>query len=91
MTSKLSRHRWHSFLPLREFDQQLGLFFGPFAGFCRLHCCPHSEDRTLHQLRLQFGRDEGGRLSPGVIPREKILGLMKEEGGTAFREEEKQK
>ena len=37
VTSKLSRHRWHSFLPLREFDQQLGLLLGPFAGFCRLH------------------------------------------------------
>ena len=34
VTSNLSGHRRHSFLPLREFDQQLGLFFGPFAGFC---------------------------------------------------------
>ena len=31
MTSKLSRHRGHSFLWLREFDQQPGPFF---AGFC---------------------------------------------------------
>jgi hypothetical protein len=23
--------------------------------------CPRSEDRNLHQLRLRFGRDEGGR------------------------------
>ena len=44
MTSNLSRDRWHSFLPLREFDQQLGLFFCPFAGFCRLHCCLCSMD-----------------------------------------------
>ena len=64
MTPKLSRHRWHSFLPLREFDQQPGLLFGPFAGFCRLHDCPLSEDRNLHQLRLRFGRDEGGSPSP---------------------------
>ena len=63
MTSKLSRHRRHSFLPLRECDQQLGLLFGPFPGFCRLHCCPRSEDRNLHQLRLRFGGDEGGRPS----------------------------
>ena len=39
MTSNLSRYRWHSFLPQREFDQQSGLFFCPFAGLCRLHCC----------------------------------------------------
>jgi hypothetical protein len=64
VTPKLSRHRWHSFLPLREFDQQLGLFFGPFAGFFRPHCCPHSEDQNLHQLRLRFGRDGGERPSP---------------------------
>jgi hypothetical protein len=31
VTSKLSRHRGHSFLWLREFDQQPGPFF---AGFC---------------------------------------------------------
>jgi hypothetical protein len=49
VTSKLSRHRGHSLLPLREFDQQLGLLFGPFAGFCRLHYRPLSEDRNLHQ------------------------------------------
>jgi hypothetical protein len=49
VTSNLSRHRWHSFLPLREFDQQLGLFFGPFAGFCRLHFC--STDRIRHQSK----------------------------------------
>ena len=67
MTPKLSRHRWHSFLPLREFDQQLGLFFGPFAGFCRLHYCPLSEDRNLYQLRLRFGRDEGGSPSPPAL------------------------
>ena len=47
MTSKLSRHRGHSFLSLREFDQQVGLLFGPFAGFCRLHYCPRSEDETF--------------------------------------------
>src|SRR6478735_1432786 len=47
VTSKLSRHRGHSLLPLREFDQQLGLLLGPFAGFCRLHCCARSEDRNL--------------------------------------------
>jgi hypothetical protein len=64
VTSKLSRHRRHSFLPLRKFDQQLGLPIGPFAGFCRLHCCPGSGDRKLHQLRPRFGRDEGGRSSP---------------------------
>ena len=58
---KLSRHSCHSFLPLREFDQQLGFLFGPFAGFRWLHCCPRSEDLNLHQLRLRFGRDEGGR------------------------------
>ncbi len=37
MTSNLSRHHRHSFFPLREFDQQLGFFFGPFAGFCSVH------------------------------------------------------
>ena len=37
VTSKLSRHRWHSFLTLSEFDQQPGLLFGPFAWLCRLH------------------------------------------------------
>jgi hypothetical protein len=31
VTSKLSCHRGHSFLPLRESDQQLGLLIGPFA------------------------------------------------------------
>jgi len=31
MTSKLSSYRRHCFLPMRKFDQQLGLFFGPFA------------------------------------------------------------
>ena len=46
VTSKLSRHRGHSLLPLREFDQQLGLLLGPFADFCRLHCCARSEDRN---------------------------------------------
>jgi hypothetical protein len=64
VTPKLSRHRWHSFLPLREFDQQLGLLFGPFAGFCGLHCSPRFAGRKLHQLRLRFGRDEGGHPSP---------------------------
>ncbi|MET4198737.1 hypothetical protein ABIA95_002727 [Bradyrhizobium sp. LA8.1] len=49
VTSNLSRHRWHSFLTLREFDQQLGLFFGPFAGFCGLHCCSCSTNRNRHQ------------------------------------------
>lgn len=33
MTSNLSSHRRYSFLPLREFDQQLGLFIRPLAGF----------------------------------------------------------
>ena len=51
VTSNLSRHRRHPFLPLREFDQQLGLFFGPFAGFCRLHCCFCSTDRNRHQSK----------------------------------------
>jgi hypothetical protein len=64
VTSKLSRQRWHSFLPLPEIDQQLCLLFGPFARFCRLHCCPRSEDRNLHKLRLRFGHGEGGRPSP---------------------------
>jgi hypothetical protein len=59
VTSKLSRHCGHSLPPLREFDQQLGLLLGPFAGFCRPHCCARSEDRMLHQLEPQFGRDEG--------------------------------
>jgi hypothetical protein len=72
VTSKLSRHRWHSFLPLREFEQQLDLLFGPFAGFCMLHCCPRS-DRNLHQLRLRFGRDEGGRSSPAG-PNNEVVG-----------------
>ena len=63
VTTKLSRHRGHSFLPLRKFDQQLDLLVGPFAGFCRLHCCARSRDRML-QLRPRFGRDEGNRDSP---------------------------
>ena len=37
VTSKLSRHRGHSFLTLSELDQQPGLLFGPFARFCRFH------------------------------------------------------
>ena len=61
MTSKLSRHRGNSFFPLREFDQQFGLLFGPFARFRSFHCCPRSEDQNLRQLRLRFGRDEGRR------------------------------
>jgi len=69
VTSKLSRHRGHSLLPLREFDQQLGLLLGPFAGFCRPHCCARSEDRMLHQLRPRFGRDEGARSSPRGLAR----------------------
>ena len=63
VTTKLSRHRGHSFLPLRKFDQQLDLLVGPFAGFCRLHCCARSRDR-MFQLRPRFGRDEGNRDSP---------------------------
>jgi hypothetical protein len=61
VTSKLFRYHWHTFLPVREFDQQIGLFFAPFAGFCRLHCCTRSEDRKPNNLLLRFGRDEGGR------------------------------
>ena len=79
VTPKLSRHRWHSFLPPREFDQQLGLLFGPFARFCRLHCCPRTRIETcincdgdsgtmkadaLHPLRLAAGRRFSWRCHP---------------------------
>jgi hypothetical protein len=64
---------------LREFDQQVGLLFGPFAGFCRLHCCPRTRIETcincdgdsgtmkadaLHPLRLAAGRRFRGAAGP---------------------------
>ena len=66
VTSKLSRHRGHSLLPLREFDQQLvsssvhsRVFAGSIAVLAR--------GSKPHQLRLRFGRDEGGRIHPVTL------------------------
>ena len=67
VTSKLSRHRGHSFLPLREFDQQLGFLLGPFAGFCRLHCCARSEDRNPISCDCDSGATKADALHPVTL------------------------
>ena len=69
VTSKLSRHRGHSLLPLREFDQQLGLLLGPFAGFCRPHGCVCSDDECCIGCDRDSGRDKGARSSPRGLAR----------------------
>jgi hypothetical protein len=63
VTSKLSRHRRHSFLPLRERDQQLGLLFGPFARFCRFHCCLAPRIETC----INCDRDSGAMMARRAV------------------------
>ena len=57
MTSKLSSYPRHRFLPIRKFDQQLGLFFGPFARFQMRHWLLSAANTLINIGRRSTGAE----------------------------------